>query len=219
MTMCRLWYARNGHHQQCQNSKMKKMNKSIKLTTVKPSGTLSLLPGVTSGIHPAYARFMYRRINIAAGHPLIEKCREAGYPMEYREQLDGTQDYNTIVVTFPFRYPDGVPLANEMTAIEQLEWVKRLQTDWSDNSVSCTVYYRLEELPQIRKYLQDNYAHSFKSLSFLLHKDHGFKQAPLEEIDEAAYLELAAKTKLITSVDVADFESDDECAAGACPIR
>lgn len=156
---------------------------------------------------------------MAAEHTLVDKCREAGYPIEYREQLDGTKDYGTVVVTFPFRYPDGTILAHQMTAIQQLEWVKKLQTDWSDNSVSCTVYYKLEELPQIREYLRQNYSYSFKSLSFLLHKDHGFKQAPLEEIDEATYNALVAQVKLITSVSDAEFESDDECAAGACPVR
>jgi len=200
-------------------SRMKRINPSIKLTTVKPSGTLSLLPGVTSGIHPAYSTYMYRRIQIAAEHPLVETCREAGYPIEYREQLDGSKDYGTVVVTFPFAYPANTPLAENMTAIEQLEWVKRVQSDWSDNSVSCTVYYKLEELPEIRKYLKANYAHSFKSLSFLLHKDHGFKQAPLEAIDEETYNELMGKVRLISAVNEADFISDDECAAGACPVR
>ena len=52
---------------------------SVKLTTVKPSGTLSLLPGVTPGCHPAYSRFMIRRIRIANGHPLIKQCEEHGY--------------------------------------------------------------------------------------------------------------------------------------------
>jgi hypothetical protein len=47
-------------------------NPSIKLTTIKPSGTLSLLPGVTPGCHPAYARYMIRRIRIMSDHPLVQ---------------------------------------------------------------------------------------------------------------------------------------------------
>jgi hypothetical protein len=200
-------------------SKAKKFNKSIKLTTVKPSGTLSLLPGVTPGIHPAFSQFMYRRIRVAAGHALVNVCREAGYPVEYQRQFDGTEDYNTVVVTFPFKYPEGTVVASQMSAIDQLKEIKRLQTDWSDNSVSCTVYYKIEELPEIKAYLKDNYRFTHKSLSFLLHSDHGFDQAPMEEITEVQYNELVASTRLITSVQSAEFEGSDDCESGSCPVR
>ena len=195
-------------------------NKSVKLTTVKPSGTLSLLPGVTPGCHPAYARHMIRRIRIAANHSLVQVCRDKGYPVEYQQNFDGTEDHSTVVVSFPFRHPDHAVLAKDMTALQQLETVKWLQEVWSDNSVSCTVYYRKEELPEIRKYLKKNYRNNHKSLSFLLHSEHGFKQAPLEEITEEQYNQLVASTQLITSIDEANIGLDDsECATGACPIR
>lgn len=195
-------------------------NESVKLTTVKPSGTLSLLPGVTPGIHPAYAQYMYRRIRVAAEHPLVDTCRAAGYPIEYVRNFDGSEDYNTVVVTFPFSYPEGTVLASEMTALDQLATIKRLQKEWSDNSVSCTIYYRKEELPAIRKYLSENYKDNHKSLSFLLHSEHGFQQAPYQEITKEEYDELVARTQIITSI-TASLELDDsgECATGACPIR
>lgn len=192
---------------------------SVKLTTVKPSGTLSLLPGVTSGCHPAYSQYMIRRIRIAADHPLVQVCREHGYPVEYQRNFDGSEDHSTMVVSFPFCYPEGTKIAAEMTAIDQLEVVKWLQANWSDNSVSCTVYYRKEELPEIKKYLAKNYKNNHKSLSFLLHNEHGFHQAPLEEITKEAYDALVASTQLITHVDEALFESGDECASGACPVK
>jgi ribonucleoside-triphosphate reductase len=200
-------------------SDQKGFNYSIKLTTVKPSGTLSLLPGVTPGIHPAYAQFMYRRIRIAASHALVETCRTAGYPIEYVKNFDGSEDYNTVVVTFPFSYPEGTKLAAEMTALDQLAEIKRLQKDWSDNSVSCTIYYRKEEIPEIKAYLAANYANNHKSLSFLLHSEHGFMQAPYQEITKEEYDELVGKTKVISSIGSAEFDSNDECATGACPIR
>lgn len=192
---------------------------SIKLTTVKPSGTLSLLPGVTPGCHPAYAQYMIRRIRISADHSLVNVCREHGYPVEYQQNFDGSEDHSTVVVSFPFAYPEGTVLANEMTAISQLETVKWLQEVWSDNSVSCTVYYRKEELPEIKKYLTKNYKNNHKSLSFLLHSEHGFKQAPYEEITKEEYDALVAKTTLITKVDEATFDGGDECATGACPVK
>jgi len=195
-------------------------NPSVKLTTCKPSGTLSLLPGVTSGVHPAYAQYMIRRVRIATGHPLIETCKLHGYKVEPQRNFDGTEDHSTMVVEFPFSYPEGTKLAAEMSAIDQLKEVKRLQEDWSDNSVSCTVYYRKEELPEIREYLKKNYKNGHKSLSFLLHSDHGFHQAPIEEITKEVYDELIANTSLITKIEQAlDLSNDDECAGGACPIR
>lgn len=200
-------------------SKIKKVPESIKLTTIKPSGTLSLLPGTTPGVHPAYSRYMIRRIRIAAEHVLVNVCREAGYPIEFQRHIDGSEDFGTVVVSLPFTYGDGAIVAEDMTALKQLEWVKRLQTEWSDNSVSCTVYYHKEELPEIIEYLKNNYRHSHKSLSFLLHSDHGFQQAPMEEITKEEYDELVGKTRLITSVTSAEFEGSDDCASGACPAR
>lgn len=200
-------------------SKLNGVNPSIKLTTVKPSGTLSLLPGVTPGVHPGYAQFMYRRIRIAAGHPLVQTCRDHGYPVEYQKGLGGSIDRNTVVVTFPFAYPAGTKLASNITAIEQLRWIKRLQEEWSDNSVSCTVYYRPEELNEIKDYLMKHYRNNHKSLSFLLHSDHGFAQAPYETITEDVYNELVAKTKIISNISSAEFEGGDECAGGMCPIK
>jgi len=195
-------------------------NKSIKLTTVKPSGSLSLLPGVTSGIHPAYAQYMIRRVRIAAGHPLIETCKQHGYHVEPQRNFDGTDDHSTMVVEFPFAYPEGTKLAENMTAIDQLKEVKRMQEEWSDNSVSCTVYYRKEELPEIREYLKKNYKNGHKSLSFLLHSEHGFHQAPIEEITKDRYEDLTKNTELITEIkQFLEMDTDSECAGGACPIR
>lgn len=193
---------------------------SIKLTTVKPSGTLSLLPGVTPGCHPAYARFMVRRIRVAANSPLVEVCRAHGYNVEFQRGFDGNEDYSTAVVEFPFAYPEGTTTAEECSAVDQLDVVKRLQSEWSDNAVSCTVYYRAEELDAIKEYLKKNYNRNFKTLSFLRHSGHGFDQAPFEEITEEQYNEMLARTKLIESTTYSvDFEAGDECASGACPIR
>jgi hypothetical protein len=200
-------------------STMHDVNPSIKLTTVKPSGTLSLLPGVTPGIHPAYAQYMYRRINIDSNHKLVDVCRKHGYPVEHLRNLDGTVNYNTAVVTFPFAYPEGTKLASQMTALDQLQAIRRMQEVWSDNSVSCTVYYRKEELPAIRDYLHKHYRNNHKSLSFLLHSDHGFPQAPYEEITREEYERLVSVTTPIYGVEEAEYESNEECETGHCPIR
>lgn len=200
-------------------SQLHGFNRSIKLTTVKPSGTLSLLPGVTPGIHPGYAQYMIRRITIASDSKLIQTCREHGYPMEFKRNFDGSEDYNSMIVSFPFAYPVGTKLAKDMTALDQLNEVRKMQELWSDNSVSCTVYYRKEELPQIKAYLGQHYRKSHKSLSFLLHSEHGFQQAPYEEITKEAYDDLVARTTPITAISSLEFDGGAECVTGACPIR
>ncbi len=193
---------------------------SIKLTTVKPSGTLSLLPGVTPGVHPAYARHLIRRIRIASNSDLVQVCRDAGYHCEFQVGFDGNPDHSTVVVSFPFSYPAGTVVAADVSAITQLDYVKRLQTEWSDNAVSCTVYYKPEELDEIKEYLTKNYSKNFKSLSFLRHSEHGFLQAPLEEITEEEFNALVASTKLITSIEEeVAFDGSAECEGGVCPIR
>ena len=198
------------------------INPSIKLTTVKPSGTLSLLAGVTPGIHPAYSEYYVRRVRMGSGDPLVNYCREKGYDVQYDVGLDGKENHTVCVVSFPCQTPEHATLAKDLTAIEQLEWVVKAQSEWADNNVSVTVYYRKEELPEIQEWMKKNYKNRLKSVSFLLHSDHGFALAPYEEIDEKQYLNLKGKIKSdVTYVDsVNEFSLDNlECADGACPIK
>lgn len=194
---------------------------SIKLTTVKPSGTLSLLPGVCAGAHPAFSIFYLRRIRMASNIPLVDVCRKNGYHIEYLRDFDGQEDRNTVVVSFPCRFPKGTAVASDMSAIDQLETVKELQSNWSDNAVSVTVYYRKEELDDIKKWLDKNYNNNLKTVSFLLHSGHGFDQAPIEEITEEEYKKMIKKVKPITNcvIDEDDLKDNFECAGGMCPIK
>lgn len=194
---------------------------SIKLTTCKPSGTLSLLAGVTPGAHPGIYQYFIRRIRISSSSNLINLCKKNGYFMEYQKNFDGTDDINTMVVEFPCKYPIGTKLAKDMTAINQLETVKEIQTNWSDNAVSITIYYRLQELDDIKKWLLNNYTNYVKSCSFLLHNEHGFKQAPYEEITKEDYYIKIKKVKPIISGNI-DLEDDDQmevCKGRSCPIK
>ena len=193
---------------------------SIKLTTVKPSGTLSLLAGVTPGAHPGYSQYYIRRIRMATDSELARVARSNGYHVEYVRNFDGTEDHSTVVVSFPCSFPEGTQFGTDMSAIDQLEVIKRLQLEWSDNSVSVTIYYRKEELEAIRWWLHDNYVNT-KSVSFLLHSDHGFDQAPLEEITKEKYEEMKTSVTPITSLDklTLDEIEIDNCDTGACPVR
>ena len=193
---------------------------SIKLTTVKPSGTLSLLAGVTPGAHPGYSQYYIRRIRMAADSELARVARGNGYGVEYVRNFDGSEDHSTVVVSFPCSFPEGTKFASDMTACDQLDIIKRLQSEWSDNSVSVTIYYRKEELDEIKEWLRENYI-NVKSVSFLLHSDHGFDQAPLEEITKEKYEEMKASVTPITSIDSISLDEVeiDNCDTGACPVR
>ena len=97
-----------------------------------------------------------------------------------------------------------------------------MQTEWADNCVSVTVYYRKEELKEIKEWLKKNYTKSIKSVSFLLHTDHNFPLPPYEEITEEE--SDVALAKIDFSVRLAhengNHELDlDECNGGACPIK
>tara|TARA_R100000951_G_scaffold70580_1_gene59496 strand:- start:315 stop:788 length:474 start_codon:yes stop_codon:yes gene_type:complete len=157
---------------------------------------------------------------MAVDSDLALTARQHGYPVEFVLNFDGTEDKSTVVVSFPCKFPEHTKFAEDMTAIDQLEVIKRLQAEWSDNAVSVTIYYRLEELGKIKDWLSKNYK-NVKSVSFLLHSDHGFKQAPLEEIDEKTYLEMSSTVTPINSIEelTIDEVEIDDCETGACPVR
>lgn len=194
---------------------------SVRLTTVQPSGTLALLPGNTPGIHPGFAQYYIRRVRFGAADPLVEACRKRGYKVSWDIGIDGREDHTKYVVEFPCESPEGAVLAANMTAVDQLEWVKKLQSIWADNAVSVTVYYRKEELDSIKEWLSKNYDKGVKSVSFLLHSDHNFPLPPYEEITKEEYHKMLAKIDF--SVPMSSVPSDmldlDNCSTGACPVR
>ena len=195
---------------------------SVRLTTVQPSGTLSLLPGVTPGIHPAYADYYVRRVRFRSTDPLVDACRKRGYNVVWDIGLDGREDRSSYVVEFPCKSPTGSTLAKDMTAVEQLEWVKRMQTEWADNAVSVTVYYRLNELDSIREWLKKNYDKGVKSVSFLLHSDHNFPLPPYEECSESDYDAMINRINFdlpLVQTSVSEDIDFGECEGGACPIK
>ena len=204
-------------------SKLMGVKESIKLTTVKPSGTLSLLPSykggvLTPGVNDGYSEYHNRRISFDANDPLVDTARASGYYVEPKKEIDGTDNYDTMVVTFPVKQVGG----KTNTAIHQLKRHKLVQTYWSDNAVSTTVYYRREELAGIKDYLRKELKDGIKSVSFLLHSDHGFEQAPLEAITKQEYDKAVASTKQITEViDTGERSLAEgvECEGGHCPVR
>ena len=196
---------------------------SIKLSSIKPAGTVSLLPqGCTPGMNTAFSRYLIRRIRFAGNDPLVETCRRHGYHVEPEVRQDGTHNYDTLVVSFPMDYGPKAVTEDQVNVIDELETQKMLQTYWADQSISCSHYFHRDEVPQIREWLEDNYEDSVKTCSFMHATDHGFKQAPLEVLTEEEYLDMSKKVTPITSIideEEIDMVDNLECAGGSCPAK
>jgi ribonucleoside-triphosphate reductase len=195
---------------------------SIRTTVIKPSGTMSKVFDMQGyeGIHAAYSRYYIQRVRFAATDALVPLLRAAGHHIEPVVRFDGTFDHNTVVVDFYERAPEGTPVADEdWTTWKQLDIVKMAQRHWADQSVSVTVYYRKEEIEQLKTWLAENLQY-LKTISFLCHSDHGFKQAPKEAVTREQYEKLSQTVRPLEGDIVGDGAIDGtECEGGACPVR
>lgn len=195
---------------------------SIRNTTLKPSGTKSKMDDVDGeGIHCGFSRYAIQRVRFAQNDQLLPLLREAGHHMEPLINLDGTLDHGTIVVDFYKHADPQLPCADEgFDTWKQLDALLMAQRHWSDQAVSVTVYYKRDEIERIKGWLVENLK-NLKTISFLCHSDHGFKQAPKEAITKEQYERAVVKLKPV-DVDGAgdgDVLQGTECEGGACPIR
>ena len=201
-------------------SKELNIPESIRTTLVKPSGTLSLLGDCTPGIHPSYSKFYIRRVRFASNDKIIPILKEANHNIEPVIKLDGTLDHGTLVSDFYCKTPDGTPCADkDFDTWKQLDSLLFAQKHWSDQAVSVTVYYKKDEIMKIKTWLIDNLK-SLKTISFLCHSDHGFKQAPYEAITEQQYASLTNSVKSVDLDEVGNGEIESlECEGGICPVK
>jgi ribonucleoside-triphosphate reductase (thioredoxin) len=166
---------------------------SIKVTSVKPSGSVSLLPGVSPGIHYPHDEYYVRRIRIPTDNPLIEILKKAGYEMEYVAYGQNEEERKrTTVVAFPVYEPFFVKRKDDVSMWEQMKNLVDYQTFWADNSVSITVTFKETEADDIPAVLEA-YEDQLKAVSFLPISEHGYVQAPYESITKERYEEMVAK--------------------------
>ena len=156
--------------------------KSIKVTSVKPSGTVSLLAGVTPGIHFPESNYYIRRIRIAKNSDLIQTIVAGGYRIE--KAMDNPE--TTLVIEIPV-FAGNCKTINQVTIWEQLLLAAFLQEHWADNQVSCTVTFKEWEKNQIKTAL-DYFQYKLKSVSFLPKTSSiSYPQMPYEEITKEQY--------------------------------
>lgn len=160
--------------------------RSIKTTSVKPSGTVSLLAGVNPGCHYPEFEYYIRRVRIAKNSHLLPSLIDAGLDVE-----DDKMDPSSAVVSFPV-HNQGKCL-KDVSIWEQVSMAAFLQTYWSDNQVSCTVTFTPEEAGQIAPIL-DLFKYKLKSMSFLPKLETGaYAQMPYEAITKEKYEEMKNK--------------------------
>lgn len=157
---------------------------SIRVTTIKPSGSISLLAGVTPGMHYPVSRYAIRRMRIGTNSPLVPVLQEAGIPNEPDIYSD-----NTLVFEFIIDHGNVRP-CEEVSPWEQFGLVAMLQRCYSDNCVSATVYFDKEKDAADVEKLLAMHIPVLKSVSMLPHSGHGYRQAPYEPIDLVKYNEL-----------------------------
>lgn len=185
---------------------------SIKMTSVKPSGSVSKLPGVREGIHEAKGEYEIQSIRINDSSPLLARLEAANYKIE-----KAVNEPNTVVVYFPMHYPGQRSTPTSMW--EQLELAALMQEYWADNQVSVTIDFdKATEGPHIQRALE-MYAHRLKGLSFLPRNDHGYAQAPKRVCDQAEYESYKAGLLPYDFEGLSTHEVEDKfCDGGVCEV-
>ena len=194
------------------------MKEPLLVTTVKPEGTLSLLPGVSSGVHYSHSPFYVRRIRINADDPLVKVCEELSYPVFD----DGI---NTKVIEFPVKSPKG-KTKYDVSAIEQLEIYKMFQECYVQHNTSITIHVRENEWDGVEQWLWDNWDDVI-GVSFLSLSDSFYHLMPYEAITEEEYNKRVKEMNpfipsLLSKYEKEEVELDignDGCSSGSCPVR
>jgi ribonucleoside-triphosphate reductase (thioredoxin) len=201
-------------------SKWFQVPKSIKTTTVKPSGTISILAGATPGVHASVGgKHHIRRIQMSTMDSHLPYIHDAGYQIE-----DSVTTPNTKVVEFPIKLGNNIKTQENTTIEEQFYLASLAQLWWSDNQVSCTISFKENEQPKIAELL-NNYKNSLKSISLIpkFEDKTTYKQMPYETIDEHNYNLMAKKIKPIEwegleTREIKDSTPEKYCSNDGCSI-
>jgi ribonucleoside-triphosphate reductase len=196
---------------------------SVKTTSIKPSGSVSLLAGVTPGAHyPPGGEFYIRRMRLPKNDALTQALIDAGYHVE---DCVGSAE-TTVVVEIPVR---GVPCRTEreVPVFTKVNLAILAQRYWADNSVSLTISFDKDKEAQYIGEILSMHEGQLKTMSFLPMGDSsGYTQLPYERIDESAYDEYAA-SGILNSLDwdtlyggaAADALGEKFCTTDVCEIK
>ena len=200
------------------------LNAPLLVTTIKPEGTLSLLPTVSCGVHYSHAPYYVRRIRISASDPLCRVCEDLGYPV-FPEVGQDAATCRTKVIEFPVKAPEGRVKA-DASAIEQLENYKMFMEHYVDHNCSITVHVRENEWEEVEEWVW-NHWDDVVALSFLSYDENFYELLPYEAISEAEYEARRAKMRPFNPSLISKYEREEteldigsaDCASGVCPVR
>ena len=198
------------------------INPSVSITCVKPSGTVSQLVGVSSGIHPWYSEYYIRSVRGSNNDPLTQFLKDSGVPNE----ADVMKPDETTVFYFPQKAPKNATVTKDLTAIDHLEMWKIYRTYWTEHNPSVTINVHEDEWLRVGAWVFDNFD-SIGGVSFLPASEHTYKQAPYQEISKDEYEEWVKKSPLNIQWEMLSlYEKEDgttgtqelSCVAGVCEI-
>ena len=204
------------------------INKAARTTTVKPSGTSSLVLGTSSGIHAWHNDFYIRRIRVGKNEAIYTYL-SINHPELVEDEV--FRPHDTAVISIPQKSPEGSILRYE-SPFELLERVKRISKEWikfghrggqNSHNVSATVSLKEEDWELAGNWMWDNREH-YNGLSVLPYNGGTYQQAPFEDCDEEKYdsmmksLSNVDLTKVIELQDNTDLSGEVACAGGACEI-
>ena len=197
--------------------------RSVAITCVKPSGTVSQLTDAASGIHARHNPFYIRTVRGDKKDPLTKMMTDAGFPVED----DIMNPSHTAVFSFPMKVDKHSVFRTDMNAIEQLELWLTYQKHWCEHKPSVTISVKEHEWLEVGAWVYENFDW-MSGVSFLPFSEHSYKQAPYQDCDNNQYKELL--NKMPKNVDwsmLGEYEKSDmtigsqelACsAAGGCEI-
>lgn len=209
-------------------AKLININKAARVTTVKPSGTTSLVLGTSSGIHAWHDNFYIRRIRIGKNEAIYPFLRENH--VELLED-DFFKPNTQAIISIPQKAPEGAITRKEST-FDLLDRIKKFNKEWilpghrrggNTHNVSATVTIKPGEWEKIGEWLFNN-KNYFTALSFLPEDLGTYIQAPFESIDEEKYnniinqLHALDLSKIIEGKDETNLIDQAACVGGACEI-
>lgn len=184
---------------------------SAAITCVKPSGTVSQLVGVSSGMHPWHSPYYVRTVRGSKGDPISTFLKEVGIPVED----DVMKPNETYVFSFPVKAPDGAIVRNDLTAIDHLNIWLIYQRAWCEHKPSITVSVKEDEWMEVGAWVYKNFD-EVSGISFLPHSEHTYKQAPYQEISKKEYEALVEKMPSnIRWEDLSFYETEDGTSTNA----
>jgi adenosylcobalamin-dependent ribonucleoside-triphosphate reductase len=196
------------------------IRESIKMTTVKPSGTVSILAGESPGVHwPSGGKYFLRAIRFGNNDPMLPLFKMANYRVEPASESPDT----TSVVFFPIK-TDAKRSEKEVSIYEKMNLAATAQRWWSDNSVSVTITFDAEKEKNDVGTVLHMYDGQLKTVSFLPMGNHVYPQMPYTQISEEEYAEYAMQLFAIDFTGVyagmaADAVGEAYCTTDSCEVK